>query len=837
MVEHSELKESLLRYARDTENPIVNFQVAVEYKKIGQTAAAISFFLRCADRATADLDLAYECLLHIGECFDLQGDRHEHVRCMYKHAISILPKRPEAYYYLANFQTWHKQYQDTTYLTECALNTCDFNQKDFLYKSKYKGKWCLLYENAYSYWWWGKTGKCRDYFYKLIDLHWDEMDEFHQKAVQEMVSKIGYCPKSQDHVNYYQSDHKKLRYKFPRFETIERNYSQAYQDMFVLSMLKGKINGKFVEIGGCDPFHGNNTALLESKFGWTGLTVELESKHVTEYRRQRPLTNVYHSNALQLDYRSIIKQNFGQVDVIDYLQLDIEPAKNTYELLLKIPFDTYKFAVITYEHDDYVDVTKKCKENSRKYLTEKGYVLVAGDISTDGVSSFEDWWVHPDLVDANILERMKSNSSCVLNAKDYMLSDPDEKCVAKVYAKCKCSWCVKDKFPRLTKIKEDTYWFEIPKNGSASIKTHFRDHYTLSVEEYNNIGDIKPIVIFDDPIDRFVTLLNDYFVRGNYHHIWGQDILAKVEQNLFSTDKERIIDIVFKNFSLLDTRQQVHHFYPQTYFIDQERFDSFEIIKKSDLSLRFPEMEHRYNVTRKEIQRSDLTEDQIDRLKDIYSDDYDFIKKHELKNIKKEIAVINSKNTSKGSIWVYDNFYENPDEIREFALNVEYFDGGFGRGFIGRRSAKQYLFPGLKERFEEIMGMKITAWEGHDMNGRFQTTIAGDPLVYHCDAQQWGAMLYLTPKAPYSCGTTLWGHKINRARNWFDPGWDEAWKHEDWPGDPHLDGTHFEPVDVIGNVYNRLFIFDACHIHSASQYFGGVPENGRLWQMFFFDAE
>jgi hypothetical protein len=44
-------------------------------------------------------------------------------------------------------------------------------------------------------------------------------------------------------------------------------------------------------------------------------------------------------------------------------------------------------------------------------------------------------------------------------------------------------------------------------------------------------------------------------------------------------------------------------------------------------------------------------------------------------------------------------------------------------------------------------------------------------------------------------------------------------------------------VDVLGNVYNRLVIFDASAIHSASQYFGTVKENSRLWQMFFFDTE
>jgi hypothetical protein len=189
---------------------------------------------------------------------------------------------------------------------------------------------------------------------------------------------------------------------------------------------------------------------------------------------------------------------------------------------------------------------------------------------------------------------------------------------------------------------------------------------------------------------------------------------------------------------------------------------------------------------------------------------------------------------SKGTSWIVDNFYENPDEVRKFALEQDYLEGGIGKGFIGRRTHQQFLFPGLKERFEEIMGRKITAWEEHGMNGRFQISWSGEPLVYHCDSQKWGGMLYLTPDAPYQCGTTLYAHKQTRARTYYDQGWDAAWK--DIPGDPHLDGTSFEPVDVLGNVYNRLVIFDASAIHSASEYFGTVKENARLWQMFFFDT-
>ena len=192
-------------------------------------------------------------------------------------------------------------------------------------------------------------------------------------------------------------------------------------------------------------------------------------------------------------------------------------------------------------------------------------------------------------------------------------------------------------------------------------------------------------------------------------------------------------------------------------------------------------------------------------------------------------------NNSKSTSWIVDNFYDNPDEIRKFALEQEFGDESVITGFVGRRTFNQFLFPGLKEAFESVMGKKITKWEEYGMNGRFQICWSGERLVYHCDEQMWGGMIYLSPNAPYQCGTTLYADKKNRARTYYDPGWDEYWGNT--PGDCHLDRTPFEPVDVLGNVYNRLVIFDASCIHSASEYFGTNKENARLWQMFFFDTE
>lgn len=183
---------------------------------------------------------------------------------------------------------------------------------------------------------------------------------------------------------------------------------------------------------------------------------------------------------------------------------------------------------------------------------------------------------------------------------------------------------------------------------------------------------------------------------------------------------------------------------------------------------------------------------------------------------------------------VVDNFYRDPYAVREFALQQEYFDDP---GYIGNRTRTRHFVPGTKERFEELIGQKITGWMAetdgwteYGMNGRFQYNVSGAPLVYHCDSQKWAGMIYLTPNAPYQSGTTMWAHKATRIRHNTEEGIMQAFNQKTF-----LDPTPYEPVDVIGNVFNRLVIFSGGFIHSASCYFGDSKENCRLWHMFFFD--
>ncbi|NBP58018.1 hypothetical protein EBU71_16065 [bacterium] len=183
----------------------------------------------------------------------------------------------------------------------------------------------------------------------------------------------------------------------------------------------------------------------------------------------------------------------------------------------------------------------------------------------------------------------------------------------------------------------------------------------------------------------------------------------------------------------------------------------------------------------------------------------------------------------KPRMWIVEDFYDDPDSVREFALNQTYYDDP---GFIGKRTRQQFFFPGMKERFEQIMGMRITNWESHGMNGRFQHNVAGESLTWHTDFQKYAGLIYLTPNAPYSAGTRMAAFKANRVRHCSDPRIMDCFNQISF-----LDGTEYEDVDVVGNVYNRLVIYDGGLIHAAKEYFGYNKDNCRLWHMFFFDTE
>jgi hypothetical protein len=214
---------------------------------------------------------------------------------------------------------------------------------------------------------------------------------------------------------YYDSEKDELLHPFTNSELIKRTYSQAYQDLFVLSVLDGKENGTYVEIGSNHPTIANNTFVLETVFKWKGVSFDIDEEMCKEFKIQRR-NPVIIGDATSVDYSSVFQQYKLPVNPkrIDYLQVDIEPAPQTLAALKAIDLDLYKFSVITFETDIYAGGgNAKIAEESREYLQSYGYKLVAKDVMNGG-NSFEDWYVDPSIIPEKNWKPFESQSvECV----------------------------------------------------------------------------------------------------------------------------------------------------------------------------------------------------------------------------------------------------------------------------------------------------------------------------------------------------------------------------------------------------------------------------------------
>jgi hypothetical protein len=190
---------------------------------------------------------------------------------------------------------------------------------------------------------------------------------------------------------------------------------QAEQDKFVLHILKEKRNGFFLEIGSSDPISINNTYLLEKEYDWKGIMVDYDQTFISPYKNHRLNSIHIIDDATKIDYKSILNNNNAPLQ-IDYLQIDLEVSNNstiiTLENLDKDVFDKYKFATITFEHDIY-NYSNHTRLKSREIFKNRGYVCVFNDVS-NGNNPYEDWYVHPDLVDMDYV-----NELIEINKKNY----------------------------------------------------------------------------------------------------------------------------------------------------------------------------------------------------------------------------------------------------------------------------------------------------------------------------------------------------------------------------------------------------------------------------------
>jgi hypothetical protein len=180
------------------------------------------------------------------------------------------------------------------------------------------------------------------------------------------------------------------------------------------------------------------------------------------------------------------------------------------------------------------------------------------------------------------------------------------------------------------------------------------------------------------------------------------------------------------------------------------------------------------------------------------------------------------------NLLIIDDFYSNPDQVRNFALTQDFSVKG---NYPGVRT-QSFWSDDIKHAIEHYMQFagKITNnFNGPDNSGytgAFQIATANDRTWIHSDTNNmWAGVCYLTPDAPYTGGTGLFKHKASGNHSRVN---------QDYEG---YDYTKYDLFDRIGNKYNRLVIYRSDLFHASLDYFGDNLQNGRLFQTFFFDTE
>ena len=197
---------------------------------------------------------------------------------------------------------------------------------------------------------------------------------------------------------------------------------------------------------------------------------------------------------------------------------------------------------------------------------------------------------------------------------------------------------------------------------------------------------------------------------------------------------------------------------------------------------------------------------------------------------------------------VVDNFYNDPDLWRDFALSQEFFKGDRGnwpglRTELLHRLNYDLFTVTMKKLLFILKDYGIT--EVKELQTGFQLIDSsyGRGWVHDDDPTfQVAGVIYLNKNAPLGSGTTVYEDSNDFNGELYTKAFAED-VHQASPEDRATYAkyreeqvAHFKKSIVVENVYNRLIMFDSRCWHSADNFFGTLPEESRLTQVFFIKA-
>lgn len=194
---------------------------------------------------------------------------------------------------------------------------------------------------------------------------------------------------------------------------------------------------------------------------------------------------------------------------------------------------------------------------------------------------------------------------------------------------------------------------------------------------------------------------------------------------------------------------------------------------------------------------------------------------------------------------VIDNFYEEPDVVRDYALGLEFFKGDRG-SWPGVRTKLLHEFD--RETLD-ILGKKLMVYlndYGYTEFHEFQSAFHSTPGSYtsgwvHDDDPKLNiaGVIYLNKEPFNGTGTTIYednntfdGSKYTQAfmEDVLDV---EVEQKEKFDKIREQQVAEFKKTITMESVYNRCIIFDTRQWHSPENFYGTTLEDSRLTQVFF----
>lgn len=186
------IEKLIVNASSDALNPTKNFEIALEYEKLGQTASAVGFYLRAAEYGyKTDALITYTSLLKISICIEGQNDRKHTVSNVILQAMAYLPERPEAYFLLSKFYEkdagWQECYTYATLGIKALENPL---VKLPVVLGEYHGEYSLEFQAAISAWWIGRKEESIERLTKLSGRN--DLSYTYKVAVDDNLKKLGY---------------------------------------------------------------------------------------------------------------------------------------------------------------------------------------------------------------------------------------------------------------------------------------------------------------------------------------------------------------------------------------------------------------------------------------------------------------------------------------------------------------------------------------------------------------------------------------------------------------------------------------------------------------------